>query len=74
MGDQVIANERCISASAVSKRVATVEELLGTPLCALGDTLLMIATGREYLKQVRVAVDRLAASMRITASTPEICA
>ena len=74
MGGQVIASELCISASAVSKRVATGEELLGTPLCARGDTLLMTATGREYLKQVRAALDRLAASMRITASTSEICA
>ena len=74
MGGQAIASERCISAGAVSKRVATVEEPLGTPLCALGDTLLMIAIGRQYLKQVRVALDRLAASMRITASTSEICA
>lgn len=51
-----------ITASAVSKRVATVEALLGTPLLARGGkALALTATGKEYLAQVSGALALLAA-------------
>jgi DNA-binding transcriptional LysR family regulator len=51
-----------ITASAVSKRVATVEELLGTPLFVRGArSLALTASGKEYLEQVRAALTLLAA-------------
>jgi DNA-binding transcriptional LysR family regulator len=51
-----------ITASAVSKRVGTVEELLGTPLFTRGPkALALTATGKEYLAQVSTALDLLAA-------------
>jgi LysR family transcriptional regulator, glycine cleavage system transcriptional activator len=55
------ADELHITASAVSKRVATVEELLGTPLLLRGPrALTLTTTGREYLEQVRQALALLA--------------
>lgn len=51
-----------ITASAVSKRVATLESLLGTPLFTRsGKALQLTATGREYLQQVATALGLLAA-------------
>lgn len=56
------ADELHITASAVSKRVATVEELLGTPLLTRGlRSLALTATGKEYLAQVSGALGLLAA-------------
>ncbi len=56
------AQELHITASAVGKRVGTVEELLGTALFTRsGKTLALTATGKEYLPQVRTALDMLAA-------------
>lgn len=56
------ADELAITASAVSKRVATVEELLGWPLFVRGArTLSLTAGGREYLPQVGAALGLLAA-------------
>lgn len=56
------ADELAITASAVSKRVAAVEELLGTALFSrTGKTLALTATGKEYLAQVRGALGLLAA-------------
>lgn len=51
-----------ITASAVSKRVATLEDLLGTPLLTRGaKALLLTPTGKEYLAQVSAALGMLAA-------------
>ena len=56
------ADELALSASAVGKRVATVEELLGTPLFARGiKPLQPTPSGREYLRQVKGALQLLAA-------------
>jgi len=56
------ADELAITASAVSKRVATLEELLGTGLLVrTGKTLALTASGKEYLAQVRAALGLLAA-------------
>lgn len=55
------ADELAITASAVSKRVATLEELLATPLLSRGaKALLLTAAGKEYLGQVRDALALLA--------------
>ena len=54
--------ELAVTASAVSKRVATVEELLGTALFVRGPKALQLTpTGREYLAQVGAALGLLAA-------------
>lgn len=56
------ADELAITASAVSKRVATLEDLLGTPLFARsGRALALTAAGKEYLAQVSTALGMLAA-------------
>jgi DNA-binding transcriptional LysR family regulator len=56
------ADELAITASAVSKRLATLEELLGTPLLQRGGKALApTAAGKEYLEQVRSALGLLAA-------------
>lgn len=56
------AEELAITASAVAKRVATVESLLGTPLLERGGrTLAPTAAGQEYLRPVRAALELLAA-------------
>lgn len=56
------ASELHVTASAVGKRVAAVEDLLGQPLFARqGNALALTAGGREYLDQVRAALGLLAA-------------
>lgn len=56
------ADELSITASAVSKRVATVEELVGALLFSRsGKSLTLTAAGKEYLEQVRAALALLAA-------------
>ena len=56
------AHELHITASAVGKRVGTVEDLLDTALFSRsGKTLTLTATGKEYLPQVRAALGMLAA-------------
>lgn len=56
------ADELAVTASAVSKRVATVEDLLGAPLLLRSAKALQLtAAGREYLQQVSAALGLLAA-------------
>jgi LysR family transcriptional regulator, glycine cleavage system transcriptional activator len=56
------ATELHVTASAVAKRVGTVEDLLGTALFTrTGKTLVLTAAGREYLEQVRAALGLLTA-------------
>lgn len=56
------ADELAVTASAVSKRVAALEDLLGTPLFTRGaKALALTAAGREYLQQVTQALGLLAA-------------
>ena len=56
------ADELHVTASAVSKRVATVEALIGAALFQRqGKALALTATGREYLEQVRTALALLSA-------------
>lgn len=56
------ADELAVTASAVSKRVAALEELIGAPVFARGArTLTLTAAGREYLQQVGQALALLAA-------------
>ena len=56
------ADELSVTASAVSKRVATLEELLGVMLFArTGKTLALTPAGKEYLDQVRAALGLLTA-------------
>lgn len=56
------ADELHITASAVSKRVATLEELLDTQLLQrTAKPLALTAAGKEYLEQVRAALGLLAA-------------
>jgi LysR family transcriptional regulator, glycine cleavage system transcriptional activator len=56
------ADEMAVTASAVSKRVTTVEHLLGTALFVRSSKALALTTGgREYLLQVRTALGLLAA-------------
>lgn len=56
------ADELSITASAVSKRLGTLEELVGTPLLLrAGKTLALTAAGKEYLGQVSAALGMLAA-------------
>ena len=56
------AEELSITASAVSKRVGTVEDLLGAQLLVRGAKALgLTAAGKEYLEQVRAALGLLAA-------------
>lgn len=56
------ADELNVTASAVGKRLATVEELLGASLLSRGGkTLGLTAVGKEYLEQVRAALALLAA-------------
>ena len=51
------AAELHVTASAVAKRVGTVEELLGTALFTrTGKALALTAAGREYLEQVRAGL------------------
>jgi LysR family glycine cleavage system transcriptional activator len=56
------ADELNVTASAVSKRVATLEDLLGTPLLVRSARALTLTTaGKEYLAQVAGALAALAA-------------
>lgn len=56
------ADELHVTASAVSKRVATLEELLDTQLLQrAAKPLALTAAGKEYLEQVRAALGLLAA-------------
>ena len=56
------ADELCITASAVGKRIATLEDLLGVTLFARSaKALALTAAGKEYLDQVRAALGLLAA-------------
>ena len=56
------AEELSITASAISKRISTVEDLLGTPLLLRDPkALALTATGKEYLAQVSSALSLLAA-------------
>lgn len=56
------ADELNVTASAVGKRIAALEELLGTPLFTRGaKALALTATGKEYLTQVGAALGLLAA-------------
>lgn len=56
------AAELSVTASAVGKRVATVESLLGQPLFTRqGNALVLTPGGREYLEQVRAALGLLSA-------------
>lgn len=53
----------CITASAVSKRISTLEELLGAALLSrsAAKPLALTAAGKEYLPQVRQVLDAMAA-------------
>jgi LysR family transcriptional regulator, glycine cleavage system transcriptional activator len=56
------ADELAVTASAVGKRVATVEELLGSPLLTRSaKSLALTPAGREYLERVRPALELLLA-------------
>ncbi|WP_298831623.1 LysR substrate-binding domain-containing protein [uncultured Piscinibacter sp.] len=56
------AEELHVTASAVGKRIAALEDLLGTPLFSRGPkALALTATGKEYLAQVGAALGLLAA-------------
>jgi LysR family transcriptional regulator, glycine cleavage system transcriptional activator len=56
------AAELHVTASAVGKRIATLEELLGTPLLNRGPkALALTAAGKEYLQHVGAALGLLAA-------------
>ena len=64
------ADELAVSASAVAKRIATVEELLGTALFQRqAKPLQMTPSGREYLDQVKGALQLLAAMPQHRRST-----
>jgi DNA-binding transcriptional LysR family regulator len=55
------AEELAVTASAVGKRIGTLEELLGAPLFSRGvRALTLTASGKEYLAQVRAALGLLA--------------
>ncbi|WP_157271276.1 LysR substrate-binding domain-containing protein [Azohydromonas aeria] len=56
------ADELAVTASAVGKRIAAVEELLGTPLFQRGPRLTLTPAGKEYLSHVRAALGLLAAA------------
>jgi LysR family transcriptional regulator, glycine cleavage system transcriptional activator len=56
------ADELALTASAIGKRIATVEELLGTALFSRNaKPLVLTAAGREYLERVRPAIGMLLA-------------
>ena len=56
------ADELAVTASAIGKRIASLEDLLGTPLLLRGPkSLTLSAAGKEYLEQVRAALHLLAA-------------
>ncbi|MBQ0929946.1 LysR family transcriptional regulator [Ideonella sp. 4Y16] len=56
------ADELSVTASAIGKRIASLEDLLGTPLLLRGPKALSLsAVGKEYLEQVRAALTLLSA-------------
>jgi DNA-binding transcriptional LysR family regulator len=56
------ADELAVTASAVSKRIANLEDLVGTPLLLRqAKSLALTAAGKEYLEQVRAGLSLLAA-------------
>jgi DNA-binding transcriptional LysR family regulator len=56
------AEELAVTASAVSKRIGTLEEMLGTALLSRsGRVMTLTAHGKEYVVQVRAALSLLAA-------------
>jgi DNA-binding transcriptional LysR family regulator len=56
------ADELALTASAIGKRVAAIEALIGAPVFVrTGKTLALTASGREYLEQVRAALALLGA-------------
>ncbi|MBQ0957677.1 LysR family transcriptional regulator [Ideonella sp. 4Y11] len=56
------ADELSVTASAIGKRIASLEDLLGTPLLLRGPKALSLsAVGKEYLEQVRAALALLSA-------------
>lgn len=57
-----VASELSITASAVSKRIAALEHLIGVTLFdRMGRRLVLTAAGKEYAEQVRAALNQLAA-------------
>jgi len=57
-----VAGELSITASAVSKRIAALESLIGVTLFdRVGRRLVLTAGGKEYAEQVRAALNQLAA-------------
>jgi DNA-binding transcriptional LysR family regulator len=56
------AEELSVTASAIGKRIAAIEELIGAPVfLRTGKALALTASGREYLEQVRAALALLGA-------------
>jgi DNA-binding transcriptional LysR family regulator len=56
------AEELSVTASAIGKRIAAIEELIGAPVfLRTGKALALTASGREYLDQVRAALALLGA-------------
>ncbi|MBL8309953.1 MAG: LysR family transcriptional regulator [Burkholderiales bacterium] len=57
-----VASELAITASAVSKRITALEQLIGTTLFSrAGRRPVLTAAGKEYVEQVRAALHQLAA-------------
>ncbi len=54
------ADELSVTASAVSKRVAALEDLIGSPVFVRGKTLALTAAGLDYLQRVQPALGLLA--------------
>jgi LysR family glycine cleavage system transcriptional activator len=54
------ADELSVTASAVSKRVAALEDLIGGPVFVRGKTLALTAAGLDYLQRVQPALGLLA--------------
>lgn len=53
------ADELSVTASAVSKRVAALEDLIGSPVFVRGKTLALTAAGLDYLQRVQPALGLL---------------
>jgi LysR family transcriptional regulator, glycine cleavage system transcriptional activator len=71
-----VAQELAVTASAVAKRIASLEALLGVSLLdRQGRALTLSAAGKEYLEQVRAVLVQLAAiglHRRVAQSTPRL--
>ncbi len=64
------ANELSLTASALSKRISSLENLVGTPLFdRAGRAVALTASGKEYAEQVRSALNQLGAIALHTRST-----